>query len=38
MLRKVQLIDDSKKISEMNSEELIEFAFAKEKDQWVIWN
>ena len=30
--RKVALIDESKKISEMNSEELIELTFTKEKD------
>ncbi|CDW89079.1 UNKNOWN [Stylonychia lemnae] len=34
---KVALIDESKKISEMNSMELIEMVFTKEKDQEVIW-
>lgn len=29
---KVALIDESKKVSEMNSQELIELTFAKEKD------
>ena len=37
LLRKVALIDESKKISEMNSEELIELCFAKEKDHLVVW-
>jgi hypothetical protein len=32
------LIDESKKIQEMNSMELIELTFAKEKDQNVIWS
>jgi hypothetical protein len=32
LLRKVALMDECKKISEMNSEELIEMTFAKEKD------
>lgn len=32
LARKVAIIDESKKISEMNSEELIELTFTKEKD------
>lgn len=38
MQRKIALIDESKKISEMNTEELIELTFTKEKDQFVIWS
>lgn len=34
---KVALIDESKKISEMNTMELIELTFSKEKDQEVLW-
>lgn len=35
---KVALIDESKKISEMNSQELIELTFTKEKDHDVLWS
>lgn len=35
---KVALIDESKKISEMNSQELIELTFSKEKDHDVLWH
>ena len=34
---KVAIIDESKKIAEMNTNELIELVFAKEKDHSYIW-
>lgn len=34
---KVALIDESKKVSDMTAEELIELTFAKQKDRTLLW-
>lgn len=34
---KVALIDESKKVSDMTAEELIELTFAKQKDRELLW-
>jgi hypothetical protein len=34
---KVAIIDDSKKVSDMTAEELIELTFVKQKDRELLW-
>jgi hypothetical protein len=35
---KVALIDESKKVSDMTMEELVEMVFAKQPDRELVWN